>query len=73
MGEVCVNGIGIWRYGFKEPIWIMTNLEPGDALALYEKRVKIEKCPDRCPNLSQKCAAPDARGAHPGPQAVACL
>jgi hypothetical protein len=44
MGEVCLNVIGIWRYGFKEPIWIMTNLDPEEALALYDHRMKIEIC-----------------------------
>ena len=24
MGEICLNVVGIWRYGFKEPLWIMT-------------------------------------------------
>lgn len=44
MGEVCLNVIGIWRYGFNEPMWIITNMEPEEALALYEKRMKIEIC-----------------------------
>jgi hypothetical protein len=44
MGEVCLNVIGIWRYGFKEPMWIMTNMEPETALALYDQRMKIEIC-----------------------------
>lgn len=44
MGEVPLNVIGIWRFGFKEPMWIMTNMEPEDGLALYEKRMKIEIC-----------------------------
>jgi hypothetical protein len=44
MGEVCLNVAGIWRYGFKEPLWIMTNLEPEVGLALYAKRMKIETC-----------------------------
>jgi hypothetical protein len=44
MGSVCLNVIGIWRYGFKEPMWIMTNLEPESALALYDQRMKIEIC-----------------------------
>lgn len=43
-GEVCLNVVGIWRYGFKQPIWIMTNMEPEDGLALYEQRMKIEIC-----------------------------
>ena len=44
MGEVCLNVIGIWRYGFREPMWIMTNMEPEAALALYDQRMKIEIC-----------------------------
>jgi hypothetical protein len=43
-GEVCLNVVGIWRYGFKQPQWIMTNLEPEDGLALYSQRMKIEIC-----------------------------
>jgi hypothetical protein len=44
MGEVRLNLIGIWRFGFTEPMWIMTNMEPEAGLALYEKRMKIEIC-----------------------------
>lgn len=44
MGEVCLNVIGIWRYGFKDPMWIMTNMDPESALALYDQRMKIEIC-----------------------------
>jgi hypothetical protein len=44
MGEVCLNVIGIWRYGFKEPMWIMTNMDPETGLALYDQRMKIEIC-----------------------------
>lgn len=44
MGEVCLNVVGIWRYGFKEPMWIITNLEPEAGLALYDQRMKIEIC-----------------------------
>jgi hypothetical protein len=43
-GEVCLDVIGIWRYGFKQPMWIMTNLEPEVGLALYFQRMKIEIC-----------------------------
>ena len=43
-GEVCLNVIGIWRYGFKSPIWIMTNLAPEEGLAVYDQRMKIEIC-----------------------------
>jgi hypothetical protein len=44
MGEVCVNVIGIWRYGFSQPMWIITNMEPEAGLALYFQRMKIEIC-----------------------------
>jgi len=44
MGKVQVNVIGIWRYGFKDPLWIVTNLAPEEGLALYEQRMKIEIC-----------------------------
>jgi len=43
-GEVCLDVIGIWRYGFKQPMWIMTNLEPEVGLKLYFQRMKIEIC-----------------------------
>ena len=42
MGVVRMNVVGIWQYGFRKPIWIMSNLEPEEALALYFKRMKIE-------------------------------
>jgi hypothetical protein len=44
MGEVCLNVIGIWQHGFKEPMWIMTNMAPEKGLDLYNKRMKIEVC-----------------------------
>jgi hypothetical protein len=44
MGSVCLNVIGIWRFGFKDPMWIMTNMEPEAGLALYDQRMKIEMC-----------------------------
>ena len=44
MGQVRVNLIGIWQYGFKSPLWIITNLEPEAGLALYQQRMKIEIC-----------------------------
>ena len=43
-GEVRLNVVGIWRYGFKDPIWIMTNMDPEEGLILYDKRMKIEIC-----------------------------
>jgi hypothetical protein len=44
MGSVCLNVIGIWHYGFSQPIWIVTNMEPQAGLALYKQRMKIEIC-----------------------------
>ncbi len=43
-GKVCLDVVGIWRYGFTQPLWIMTNLEPEMGLALYFQRMKIEIC-----------------------------
>ena len=44
MGSVRLNVIGIWRYGFSQPMWIMTNMEPEAGLTLYKQRMKIEIC-----------------------------
>jgi hypothetical protein len=41
-GSVKVNVIGIWEPGMKEPLWVITNLEPEEALRLYRERMKIE-------------------------------
>jgi hypothetical protein len=43
MGKVFVNVIGVWQAGFKEPMWIMTNLKAEDGLAIYLQRMKIEE------------------------------
>jgi hypothetical protein len=42
-GKVCVNLIGTWGKGFKEPLWIMTNLEVEQALRIYFARMKIDE------------------------------
>lgn len=42
-GEVFVNLVGIWRKGFSEPMWVMTNLDAQKALTLYFQRMKIEE------------------------------
>lgn len=42
MGQVKVNVVGIWNYGFKDPIWLVTTMQPEEALRLYFKRMKIE-------------------------------
>lgn len=44
MGEICLNVVGIWRHGFSQPMWIITNMEPEAGLALYFQRMKIEIC-----------------------------
>ena len=44
MGSVCLHVVGIWRYGFNQPLWIMTNMDPEAGLALYQQRMKIEIC-----------------------------
>ncbi len=42
-GKIFVNVIGVWRKGFSDPLWIMTNLQADEALAIYLKRMKIEQ------------------------------
>ncbi len=42
-GKVCVNVIGTWGKGFKDPVWIMTNLEATQAQQMYFARMKIEE------------------------------
>jgi len=42
-GKVFVNVIGIWRPGFSAPLWVMTNLDAQQALAIYLQRMKIEE------------------------------
>ncbi len=42
--KVKVNLIGYWQGGFREPLWIITNLgNPEDALEIYKSRMKIEE------------------------------
>lgn len=42
-GQVQVNVIGCWEHGFAEPLWVMTDLAPEQALQLYQQRMKIEE------------------------------
>lgn len=42
-GQVSVNVVGYWERGFREPLWLMTNLAPEQALFLYLQRMKIEE------------------------------
>ena len=41
-GEVEVNVIGVWEKGYREPLWVMTTLDPEEGLRLYRERMKIE-------------------------------
>lgn len=43
MGKVFVNLIGWWHEGFKEPMWIMTNLSAEQARSFYLQRMKIDE------------------------------
>lgn len=42
-GEVGVNLIGTWGQGFKDPLWIMTNLEAKEGQQIYFRRMKIDE------------------------------
>lgn len=42
MGVIKVNVIGIWKPGMKEALWVISNLQPEEALRLYLERMKIE-------------------------------
>jgi hypothetical protein len=42
-GQVGVNLIGTWGKGFKDPLWIMTNLEAKEGQRIYFARMKIEE------------------------------
>ena len=61
-GQVPVNLIGVWRPGFRKPLWVMTNLEPEKGWEIYQARTKIEQsfrdlksllCLDKVMNKSQ--------------------
>lgn len=43
MGKVFVNLIGWWHEGFKEPMWIMTNLSAEQGHSFYLQRMKIDE------------------------------
>lgn len=42
-GQVEVNLSGLWRPGLSEPLWLITDLAPERALAIYLARMKIEQ------------------------------
>ena len=41
-GKVFVNVIGVWQKGFSNRMWVMTNLNAEEGLAIYLQRMKIE-------------------------------
>ncbi|MGC8839350.1 MAG: transposase [Anaerolineae bacterium] len=42
-GRVVVNVAGVWRKGCAEPLWVMSDLAPEEALRIYAARMKIEE------------------------------
>jgi hypothetical protein len=42
-GQVPVNVIGVWRKGHREPLWVMSNLDPEVALRIYTARLKVDE------------------------------
>jgi hypothetical protein len=42
-GQVEVNVAGEWKKGLSEPLWVVTNLEPEEALSIYQARMKIDE------------------------------
>ncbi len=42
-GEVEVNLIGYWRVGLRDPMWVLSDLDPREARSIYEARMKIEE------------------------------
>lgn len=53
LGQVTVNVVGVWRKGHAEPLWVMSNLAPERALAIYAARMKIEQAFRDLKNLLQ--------------------
>lgn len=43
LGKVPVNVVGVWRKGHARPLWVMSNLAPDQAVAIYTDRMKIEE------------------------------
>ncbi len=42
-GNVRVNVGGMWPKGLKEPLWVITNLDPEQGLFIYQQRTNIEE------------------------------
>jgi len=41
-GEVEVNVAGVWREGYREPLWVMGTLAPEEFLETYDERMQLE-------------------------------
>lgn len=41
--KIKVNLAGEWARGLREPLWVITNLQPEAALTIYKARMKIEQ------------------------------
>ena len=42
-GKIRVNIAGEWKEGFKAPLWVITNIDPEEALKIYKARMKIDE------------------------------
>jgi hypothetical protein len=42
-GKVKINLAGQWDRGLREPLWVISNLDPEEALVIYKARMKIEE------------------------------
>lgn len=42
-GNIRVNVAGHWKDGFKEPLYVVTNLEPREGMEIYKERMKIDQ------------------------------
>jgi len=42
-GQACLNLVGMWKKGFSEPMWVMTNLDAKEGQRIYFARMKIEE------------------------------
>jgi hypothetical protein len=51
LGVVPVNLIGYWHKGLSNPLWVISSLEPKDALRIFQNRMKIEMTFRHCKDL----------------------
>jgi len=42
-GKIFMNVIGVWQPGFSQPMWVMTDLQAEQGLAIYRQRMKIDE------------------------------